>query len=338
VVVVPPGVVVVVAPGSVVVVAPGVVVVVDTHGFGEHVPGPTFAPLIEEHSSGVASTQFGAVGPAGASFATEIGAPLVPTRAPLTDDTQHWICPVAIVVVVVPAIDVVVLPDVVVVVTLTGHGFGEQLPAPSFVPPAELQSPGERSSHMNAPPSEPNAPPGDVGTQHWIAPALHGVQQLVASLTVPCLHLAAESSMLHCPLLCSQTTLDGRPHVDFAAQRMIARRHAFGTPAVFNVFATHFTYSPCLVASSHAPHCASICAWTSHRCASHDGVVPAARRFFAATGPARHMNGKPTASAMTMNIPTNERVCLMRGPFRVGLLGADRTGGGVRLKSPGSGE
>ncbi len=57
------------------------------------------------------------------------------------------------------------------------HGSGAQVPAPALVPLAASQSPGDSSSHVNAPET-------DEGTQHCVVPATDVVVVLLTDVVV----------------------------------------------------------------------------------------------------------------------------------------------------------
>jgi len=153
------------------VVDPVVDVVVDEvvdvlpHGSGVQVPAPWSVPPAAVHWAAVPSVQMNA--PPG-----ELG-------------VQHWIGGAVVVVVVdvvvlvdgVGLVDVLVdevvdpvvdpVVDVVVdeVVDVLPHGSGVQVPGPWSVPPAAVHCAGVSSVQMNA-------PPGELGVQHWIGGAV----------------------------------------------------------------------------------------------------------------------------------------------------------------------
>jgi hypothetical protein len=70
----------------------------------------------------------------------------------------------------------------VVVVVLTWHGSGSQVPGPRSMPFCASHASGDRTSQVKAPIGLSNAPPTDDGTQHWISGQ---VQQLVPVPAVP---------------------------------------------------------------------------------------------------------------------------------------------------------
>jgi hypothetical protein len=94
----------------------------------------------------------------------------------LVDDVDEVVVVVGAVDVVVGTVDVVddvvddvdevVVAVVVVVVPRSAQGSGEQLPDPNSVPPTVAHSSDFSSSQVKG---VSNAPPGEVGTQHWMS-------------------------------------------------------------------------------------------------------------------------------------------------------------------------
>jgi hypothetical protein len=98
-------------------------VIVTLHGFGLQVPGPASVPWFSAQSEGEVTMQLPGDG---------LPSRRTPVNAPLMDEaTQHWVSPVAMVVVVVLRTVVVVT-----VVLVMPQGFGVHVPDPSLLPPA----------------------------------------------------------------------------------------------------------------------------------------------------------------------------------------------------------
>ncbi len=98
---------------------------------------------------------------------------------------------------VVVTVDVDDVEDVdaaVVVVVVVGQGSGVHDPAPRSMPPSLAQAADDPRTQEKAPPGEPgNAPPGELGTQHWTSAAVVVVVVvvivLVVELVVPAVEL-----------------------------------------------------------------------------------------------------------------------------------------------------